>query len=99
GAPLGRIADDCEALVRVALAVAAAGGPQAAAVPDPRLGAHAPFARQTVRELMQRHAGIEIAGDESAEALRARALAAGIFVGDARAWDDVFFQIFLERVE
>jgi lysyl-tRNA synthetase class 2 len=58
-----------------------------------------PFARTTVRDALARHAGVELDGDESAEALREKARAAGIYVGEARAWDDVFFQIFLERVE
>jgi lysyl-tRNA synthetase class 2 len=82
GAPLSRIADDCEAVVRAA--GFAAGGP---------------FERTTVRELLRRHAGIDLAGDETAEALRAKAREAGVFVGSAGSWDDLFFQIFLERVE
>jgi lysyl-tRNA synthetase class 2 len=89
--PLARIADDCEALLRVAAAAAGA---------DPAArGLGAPFERTTVRELLRRHAGIELAGDESAEALREKGAAAGVYLGQARAWDDVFFQIFLERVE
>jgi lysyl-tRNA synthetase class 2 len=82
GAPLERIADDCEALVRAA-----------------GFAADGPFERTTVRALVRRHAGIELAGDETVEALRDKAAAAGVFVGSAQAWDDVFFQIFLERVE
>jgi lysyl-tRNA synthetase class 2 len=89
--PLSRIADDCEALLRVA---AAAAGADAGA-----RGLAAPFERTTVRELLRRHAGIDLDGDESAEALRDKGAAAGVYLGQARAWDDVFFQIFLERVE
>src|SRR5262249_10371683 len=92
GAPLERIAGDCEALVRVA---AMAAGRDLAA-----LGVAAPFRRTTVRDLVARHAGVALDGGESAEALRAKARAAGVFVGEAaRGWDDVFFHIFLERVE
>ena len=58
-----------------------------------------PFTRTTVRELCARHAAIALAGDEDAAALRAAALDAGVAVGSATAWDDVFFQIFLDRVE
>ena len=53
-APLEALADDCEALLRVA-AVAAGRDPGGAR------GSAAPFARTTVRELWARHAGIELA--------------------------------------
>jgi lysyl-tRNA synthetase class 2 len=90
GAPLEALAADCEALLRAA--VAAGGG-------RPAVDVDGPFERTTVRALVARHAGIDLQGDESAEVLRARAQAAGIQTGGARAWDDVFFQIFLDRVE
>jgi lysyl-tRNA synthetase class 2 len=90
-APLERIAQDCEALLGVA---ARAAGRDPAA-----LGLGAPFARTTVRALLREHAGIDVAGDESAAELGEKARAAGVFVGAAEAWDDLFFQIFLERVE
>ncbi|HEY6477032.1 MAG TPA: amino acid--tRNA ligase-related protein, partial [Polyangia bacterium] len=38
-------------------------------------------------------------GDESPEALRAAAVKAGVAVGTAIAWDDVFYQVFLDRIE
>ncbi|HEY4184969.1 MAG TPA: EF-P lysine aminoacylase EpmA [Polyangia bacterium] len=90
-APLESLVADCEALV--AVAVRAAGRDPAA------LGLGAPFARTTVRELFSRHAGLALAGDETAEALRAAALTAGVAVGTATAWDDVFYQTFLDRIE
>jgi lysyl-tRNA synthetase class 2 len=91
GAPLEALADDCEALLRVA---ARAAGRSAAEV-----GVAAPFARTTVAELFARHAGFVLTGDEDAAALRAAALAAGVAVGSATAWDDIFFQTFLDRIE
>ncbi len=95
GAPLEAIARDCEQLLRVA---AAAAGADAAA-----LGIDRDFERATVRGLVRAHAGVEIAGDESADELRGKALAAGAFAGTppppGTAWDDVFFQMFLDRVE
>lgn len=91
GAPLEVIADDCEALVHVA---ALAAGP-----PVSGLDLAGPFERTTVREVMKRHAGIALAGDESAADLMEKARAAGVEIGSATAWDDVFFQIFLDRVE
>ena len=90
-APLEALADDCEALLRTA---AAAAGRDASA-----LGLAAPFARTTVRELCARHAGVDLAGDEDAATLRAKARAAGIALGSATAWDDIFYQLFLDRIE
>jgi len=52
-----------------------------------------------VRELFANFAGIELAGDEDAAILRAKAEAAGVAVGTATAWDDIFYQVFLDRVE
>ncbi|HVV49980.1 MAG TPA: EF-P lysine aminoacylase EpmA [Polyangia bacterium] len=89
--PLEVLAADCEALVRIAVE-AAGRGPAAQ-------GLAAPFARTTVRELFAAHAGFPLAGDESAGALRAAAVKAGVAVGSATAWDDVFYQVFLDRLE
>ncbi len=88
--PLAHLADDCEALVRLAFRAAGREPP-----PD----VDAPFTRTTVRELFASFAGIELLGDEDPATLRAKAEAAGVFVGSATAWDDIFFQIFLDRVE
>jgi lysyl-tRNA synthetase class 2 len=101
-APLEAIADDCEALLRAA-AVAAGTFPVLPArpgrAPGPPLRLDAPFERTTVAELLARHAGIDLAGDETGDALGDKARAAGVALGTARAFDDVFFQIFLDRVE
>jgi elongation factor P--(R)-beta-lysine ligase len=91
GEPLDALAGDCEQLLRVA-AGAAGQGAAAAAVAGP-------FARTTVRELFARHAGIDLAGDEDAAALRAKLAAAGVVTGSATAWDDIFYQVFLDRIE
>ncbi len=71
-APLEALADDCEALVR--LAIRAAGR-------EPPPDVDAPFTRTTVRELFADFAGIELGGDEDAATLRAKAEAAGVAVG------------------
>jgi len=85
------LAADCEALIQIAFAAAGR---------DPRaLGFAWPFARTTVRELFAQHAGFPLRGDESAEELRAAAAEAGVAVGSATAWDDVFYQVFLDRIE
>ena len=90
GAPLEALADDCEALVR--LAFRAAGRE----VPPPL---DAPFTRTTVRELFADFAGVELSGDEDLATLRAKAETAGVSAGPTAAWDDVFFQLFLDRIE
>ena len=90
-APLEALAGDCEALIDVA--ARAAGGNSAAS------GLARPFARTTVRDLFRRHAGFELGGGEEAGVLRGKALAAGVAVGSAEAWDDVFYQVFLDRIE
>ena len=90
-APLAALADDCEALLRIA---AAAAGRDPAA-----LGLAAPFARTTVRALCARHGGVDLQGDEDAAALRAKVAAAGVALGSAGAWDDIFYQLFLDRIE
>ena len=88
GAPLAHIAEDCEALVHLAAEAAGQG------VAFPR-----PFRRVTVRELMRDFAGIVLEGDEPAPALAEKARAAGVAVGTATAWDDIFFQAWLDKVE
>ena len=95
-APLAAIADDCEALVHVA--AGAAGGAEATGS-NVALDLAGPFERTTVREVVRRHAGIELAGDEDVAALAAKARAAGVDVTARDSWDDVFFQLWLDRVE
>jgi elongation factor P--(R)-beta-lysine ligase len=55
--------------------------------------------RLTVAEACRRHAGVEVAGDETADALRAKVRAAGFRAPDDGGWDDVFFTLFLDAVE
>jgi lysyl-tRNA synthetase class 2 len=91
-APLARIAEDCETLVRLAATAAREDGAGQGAF-------DAPFARVTVRDLLQRFAGVALTGDESAEALAEKARDAGSDLRGAIDWDDVFFQLWLDRVE
>jgi lysyl-tRNA synthetase class 2 len=91
GAPLSAIADDCEALVGIAA--------QAAGSPNAALDLTGSFERTTVREVVKRHAGVDLWGDETVAALAAKATAAGVDVAGRASWDDVFFQLWLDRVE
>ncbi|MDB4979367.1 MAG: tRNA synthetase class [Myxococcales bacterium] len=90
-APLSAIADDCEALVRVAA--------HAAGAIPPALDLGGPFERTTVREVLRRYAGLELDGDETTAALADKARAVGVATSPDASWDDVFFQVFLDKVE
>ena len=96
---------DCEAIVEAA--ARAAGSWPDVLVPANRRAADGgetlsldrPFERATVRGLLRQHGGIEVRGDESESELRALAGRAGCKVASDAAWDDVFYQIFLDRIE
>jgi lysyl-tRNA synthetase class 2 len=98
GQPLPAIAGDCEALVRAA-ARALGRFPVLDLPGGGSLRLDGPFERTTVRELFARFAGFELTGDEPAGELAERARRAGVSVGGASAWDDLFFQVFLDRIE
>jgi lysyl-tRNA synthetase class 2 len=96
--PLARIAEDCEALVRVA--AEASRGWSWDQTASPLAGRfERPFTRVTVRELLDRFAGVTLAGDETAQELAAKARGAGVDLRGAQEWDDVFFQLWLDHVE
>jgi lysyl-tRNA synthetase class 2 len=103
GAALEDIAADCEAIIEVA--ARAAGTWPTVAVPTGRgmqgtqLPVQAPFERLTVRGALSRFAGINLRGDESLLQMRHLAETAGCNLGSATSWDDIFFQIFLDKVE
>ncbi len=67
-------------------ALAAAGG----------LFAAAPFERLTVRDALLRHAGVDWTKHADAASF---AKAGGVRARDDDTWDDVFFRLFLDRVE
>jgi lysyl-tRNA synthetase class 2 len=58
-----------------------------------------PYERLTVREALIRHAEIDLDAYPTAAQLKAAADARGIYTGTSTEFDDVFFHIFLERVE
>jgi len=98
GADYRALMADCEALLPAA---AAAAGTAAfhwrGAACDP----FAPWQRLSVAEAFARHAGIDIlasAPDDTA-ALAAEARRIGVRVAAGDDWDDLFFRIFLERIE
>ncbi len=95
---LDAIAADVEALV--ASVCRAVTGAAVATVGGRRFDVTPPWPRATVAEVMARHGGVEVRGDEPAEVLAARARAAGVTLPAGRlAWDDVFYTVFVERVD
>lgn len=103
-ADLEAILEDTQELV-AALAVALRGE---ARVPVAGAGAgqgeraidvSVPWPRLSVCEAMERFAGVRMDGGEDAAELARRVRAAGIELGTASAWDDVFYTAFVDRVE
>jgi lysyl-tRNA synthetase class 2 len=105
GSTLDDLMRDCESVVEAA--ARAVDGWPCVAVPagrrNPQGGASinlcAPFERTTVRAILAEHAGISLRGDESAGEMRALAARAGSTVAADAAWDDCFYQVFLDRIE
>lgn len=58
-----------------------------------------PWERLTVRDALLRETGVDWRAHPGAEGLRAAAQKAGVRVGGADGWDDVFFHLFLQKVE
>lgn len=91
------IAEDTEQLVaRVADQVV---GTSRLELPNGVVDVKPPWIRMTVAEAMSRFAEVEVAGDEAAGTLAERVRSAGIEIGTAEAWDDVFYTAFVSRVE
>ncbi len=59
-----------------------------------------PMQRVSVAEAFERHAGIDIlASADDSQALAAESHRIGVRVAEGDGWDDLFFRIFLERIE
>lgn len=58
-----------------------------------------PYERLTVRDALLRHTGIDLARCADAQALAKAARELGVHVSPEDAFDDVFFRLFLEKVE
>jgi len=97
---------DCEAIVRAALAAVPPALSEGAlrwrgAAADPA----APFERLSVAGAFRRHAGIDLLATApdpqkpDAAALAAEARRIGIATQAQDSWDDIFFKIFLDRIE
>ena len=58
-----------------------------------------PYERLTVRDAVLRHTGIDLFAHPDGLSLKKAAQAIGVHVGESTDFDDVFFHLFLERVE
>lgn len=98
GAGYEAVMDDCERMCAF-VAERACGG-TAVNWRGSRLDLAPPYERVSVREAFRRHAGIDLTFGESLEEMLELARTdAGIDVRDDDTWDDVFFRVFLQRVE
>ncbi|MBI5527306.1 MAG: EF-P lysine aminoacylase GenX [Deltaproteobacteria bacterium] len=88
--------DTTEALVR---AVAAAAGVSRVQYGGIECRLDVPFERLTVREAVLRHAGVDIAGVRDKNDLREACAGAGERCAEDDSFDDMFFRLFLSRVE
>jgi lysyl-tRNA synthetase class 2 len=70
-----------------------------AAVGTPPFFARVPYERLTVREAVRRATDIDLDACPNAHALRRAAEGVGVRVGEAESFEDVFFHLFLQRVE
>lgn len=70
-----------------------------AVAPQAGLFTNLPFERLTVRDAVLRHTGIDLFVHTDGASLREAAQGIGVHVGDSTSFDDVFFHLFLERVE
>lgn len=102
GASYRHLMEDCEGLLR---AVQAAAGGGAFGWNGQSCDPRAPWRRVTVAEAFHRYAGIDLMAtiddprDPGPAALAAAARRIGLHVGERDRWDDIFFRIFLDRIE
>lgn len=61
--------------------------------------ARRPYERVTVQDAVWRETGVDLARCRTGEELAKAALRAGVFLGESRDFEEVFFRLFLERVE
>jgi len=101
--PYTAIMSDCEALLQACMRAAGGVGvfKRGGVASDP----FGVWERITVQEVFERYTGIDLLStidnplQPSSTPLRERAERLGIRCADRDAWDDIFFRIFLERIE
>ncbi|MBU8897741.1 EF-P lysine aminoacylase GenX [Corallococcus sp. H22C18031201] len=86
---------DLEAALAEAGRSAAPGAPGA----DPSFFTRTPYERLTVRDAVLRATGVDLREHPDGRSLKRAAEAVGVRTWDAESFDDVFFHLFLQRVE
>ncbi|MDY7228703.1 EF-P lysine aminoacylase EpmA [Hyalangium rubrum] len=89
------IMEDLEQALAEAGRKATAGEPGA----DPAFFTRLPYERLTVRDAVLRATGVDLRVCADGPSLKRAAEAIGVRTGDATSFDDVFFHLFLQRVE
>jgi lysyl-tRNA synthetase class 2 len=89
------IMDDLEQALEEAGRSATGGEPGA----DPAFFTRRPYERLTVRDAVLRETGVDLRACPDGASLKRAAEAAGVRTGDATSFDDVFFHLFLQKVE
>jgi lysyl-tRNA synthetase class 2 len=103
GGTLADLMADCEAIIEIAARVSNTW--PTVPIPSNR-GCHAesltiaaPFQRISVGELFLKHTGAFLRGNESLNEMQQLAVKNGCYVSKTAAWEDHFFQIWLDRIE
>lgn len=82
-----------------ALAEAGRSATEGAPGADPAFFTRTPYERLTVRDAVLRETGIDLRVCRDGDSLKRAADAIGVHTGDATSFDDIFFHLFLQRVE
>jgi lysyl-tRNA synthetase class 2 len=85
------------ALAQAGQALAQAGGGESGA--DPLFFTRTPYERVSVRDAVLRATGVDLRACPDGASLKRAAEGAGVRTGDAASFDDVFFHLFLQKVE
>jgi elongation factor P--(R)-beta-lysine ligase len=96
GASYRDLMDDCEALLSDCLA---ASGRASFTWDGRECDPVMPFERLSVAEAFQRHCGVDLLAAHELDLLAAAAHPLGIAPHDGDEWEDLFFRIFLDRIE
>ncbi len=97
GATMADLMTDCEDLLR---ACAAAAGTRTLMWQGRACDVYAPWRRLSVADAFREYAGLDVlalTGDKAGFARAAKGI--GITPGERDDWDDVFFRVFLDRIE
>lgn len=95
GADYHGIMEDLEGALAEAGRSATEGEPGA----DPAFFTRTPYERLTVRDAVLKATGVDIRVHSDGPSLKRAAEAVGVRTGDSESFDDVFFHLFLEKVE